>query len=269
MRPAPTPSLRLVALGASNLVRMLPRLVRAVTAAHGGPIEVLTACGHGRSFGLWSRYMVVRGLPGIRRCGLWEALDRSFDANPGRPTIALITDVGNDIAYGRSSDVVRSWVADCVERLVDRGARVALTLPPVTMIERLPGWRFTMARILLFPGRGLEHGVVAREIRAVAAALERLAGRLEIATIDVDPAWYGVDPIHWHARGRDAVIDRLLGAWSLASASSVQPNTRQPRPAEWLAMRTAQAEETRWLRFTARCRQPYRRLGDGTTLGLY
>lgn len=259
------PSRRLVVLGASNLVRTLPRLVRAVADTNGGPIEVLAACGHGRSFGMWSGYMLVRGLPGIRQCGLWDALDRADEQASSRPTIALITDVGNDIAYGIPSGVVHDWVADCAERLRARGAHTVMTLPPVTVIERLPRWQFALASQLLFPGRGLEHRAVVDEVRRVAEALGRLAKRLDVMAIEVDPAWYGLDPIHWRRSGQGALIERCLAAWSL-------PRRRErptARLTEQLAIRTAQAEETRWLRWTVRSSQPARQLRDGSTLGLY
>ena len=85
-------------LGASNLRLVLPVLIDDLRRAAGGPVEVLAACGHGRSYGRRSRLLFIRHLPGITRCGLWAALER----RPPLPTIALLTDVGNDLVSGVS-----------------------------------------------------------------------------------------------------------------------------------------------------------------------
>jgi len=67
------PVLRAVLLGASNLTLALPTLVDDLRRAAGGPVEVLAACGRGRSYGAWSHLLFVRHLPGITGCGLWRA----------------------------------------------------------------------------------------------------------------------------------------------------------------------------------------------------
>ena len=91
------PERRVVLLGASNLVAGLPRVVEAARSVWGGPLDILAAAGHGRSYGRSSR-VLWRTLPGILSCGLWEDLAR----RPPASTAALLTDVGNDILYGGS-----------------------------------------------------------------------------------------------------------------------------------------------------------------------
>ncbi|MCZ6542107.1 MAG: hypothetical protein O6768_00410, partial [Planctomycetota bacterium] len=88
---------RVVLLGASNLTRGISRAVGIAQAILGTPLEVLIAMGHGRSYGQRSR-VLGRSLPGIVDCGLWDALLHGS----GRPTYALLTDIGNDVMYGAS-----------------------------------------------------------------------------------------------------------------------------------------------------------------------
>ena len=108
---------RVVLLGASNLTRSFPQVVATARALAGEPIEVVAALGHGRSFGLRSR-VLARSLPGIVGCGLWAALDGA----PARArTLALVTDVGNDIVYGVGVETIREWVETCVSRLEEHG----------------------------------------------------------------------------------------------------------------------------------------------------
>src|SRR5439155_11570702 len=98
-------SARVVLLGASNLTLGFPMLVSELRAWLGSPVEILCAHGHGRSYGLASR-VLFRELPGIVECGLWRALASA----PARPTLALLTDVGNDIMYGRDVEEIAGWV---------------------------------------------------------------------------------------------------------------------------------------------------------------
>src|SRR5215470_11156849 len=88
---------RVVALGASNLTRGLQTVVATSRSTWGPRVELLGAMGHGRSYGMASS-LFIRTLPGILQSGLW----RQLDALPPVPTHALITDVGNNIAYDAS-----------------------------------------------------------------------------------------------------------------------------------------------------------------------
>src|SRR5690606_32522891 len=67
---------RLIALGASNLTRCLPMLLRVAAANAQGPVEVFAALGMGRSYGMRSR-LLWRELPGLQDCGLWSALQHA------------------------------------------------------------------------------------------------------------------------------------------------------------------------------------------------
>ena len=123
---APAPVLRAVLLGASNLRMGFPWVLSRLRAGAGGPVEVIAALGHGRSYGTWSRLLWVRQLPGIAGCGLWTDLDRRASL----PTLALITDVGNDLLYGAPVPEIAGWVEACLERLRERQVEAILTLLP-------------------------------------------------------------------------------------------------------------------------------------------
>ncbi|HEY4597786.1 MAG TPA: hypothetical protein VIJ02_15405, partial [Thermoanaerobaculia bacterium] len=120
------PVLRTVLLGASNLRISLPLVLDRVRRRAGGPVEVLAACGHGRSWGAWSRFLYVRHLPGISRCGLWEELR----SRPLLPTLAVVTDVGNDLVYGAPVEEIAGWVEACLDRLVPE-TEIVMTLLPL------------------------------------------------------------------------------------------------------------------------------------------
>ncbi len=171
------PTLRAVLLGASNLRISLPLVLDRVRLRAGGPVEALTACGHGRSYGAWSRFLFVRHLPGIAGCGLWKEIRE----RPPLPTLALVTDAGNDLLYGARVEEVAGWVELCLDRLAaQEKTEIVITLLPLARLERLSGPQVRLAATLLFPGRPAPWPALldrAREPRRAAAADRRRPGR--------------------------------------------------------------------------------------------
>jgi hypothetical protein len=205
------PALRAILLGASNLRISLPWIVdRVRRRAGGGPVEALAACGHGRSYGAWSRFLFARRLPGIAGCGLWRELGR----RPPLPTFALVTDVGNDLAYGAGVAETAGWVEACLDRLAapkaEVDAEIVMTLLPLARLERLSGLQVRLAAALLFPGRELPWPALLDRARDLDERLRRL-GRERGARL-VEPAenWYGLDPIHLRRRRRREIWSQIV-----------------------------------------------------------
>src|SRR5437764_15396038 len=111
------PLRRVILLGASNLSRSFPTVVATVRQTWSEPVEIMAAMGHGRSYGQDS-WFLGRKISGIFPCALWLDLQN----RPRLPTAALITDVGNDILYGISTDRLLDWVEHCLVRLAQAGA---------------------------------------------------------------------------------------------------------------------------------------------------
>ena len=269
-QPAPpagpaTPTRRVVLLGASNLARGFPTVIERIRRLQQGPIEILAALGHGRSYGSTS-HVLGRGLPGIVQCGLWKALaDR-----PELPTSALVTDVGNDIVYGAPVATIAGWVETCLDRLAARGAHVTITLLPLANLEALTARRFRFFRALLYPRSRLSLEEAAARARELNDSLARIGSERSLAVVEPNRGWYGFDPIHIRRRSRRAAWSKILSSWAgaesffdAAAAAAVDPLWRR------LAYR-AIAPERRWLLGVERRRaQPARRDADGTTISLY
>ena len=256
------PALRAILLGASNLALALPLGVDGLRRRAGGPVEALAACGQGRSFGTWSRFFFVRGLPGILDCGLWPELDRL----PPLPTVALVTDVGNDLIYGVDAATVASWVEACLGRLADQGAETVLTLLPLPRIERLTPRQYLMARSILFPGRNVPWPRLQAEARELDARLRRIGAERGIPLVEPQASWYGIDPIHVRRSLRPEAWDRVFSLWPLASAGlsgrqSSPPGRCRPSLFGTACFRLFGTEFRR--------PQPALRLDDGTTLSLF
>jgi hypothetical protein len=201
-----------VALGASNLTRGLHTVVSTARAEWGPDIELLAALGHGRSYGSPSRF-IVRTLPGILESGLWRQLARQ----PPAPTLALVTDGGNDILYGFDARQILAWVEETVDRLQSHGAEVAITGLPHIGIEDLSPARFRFFRSILFPRCRLSFVEVSETAARVDAGIESLGARRGLRLVRLQREWYGVDPIHirpakWQAAWQLILCGRVSAA---------------------------------------------------------
>jgi hypothetical protein len=252
---------RLVALGASNLTRGFATVVETARSLWGGPVEVLAALGHGRSYGLRS-LLLGRRLPSILECGLW----RDLESRPPAPTRAVVSDVGNDILYGASVPQILEWVEACVERLERAGARVLLTDLPLASIRRLGEPRYLLFRSVLVPSCRLSLREARERAERLAEGLEALAARRNHAFFRLKAEWYGWDPIHvrpalWSAAWREILL-----------ATGDAPSARETQRAPLLRGLGLYllAPERRWLfGFEQRRAQPAATLEGGTTLWMY
>lgn len=268
------PIARLVLLGASNLARDFPTVLAVARETLAptlgtGPLEVFTACGHGRSYGDWSRVFLVRGLPGITRCGLWETL---INRPEPLPTFALLTDIGNDIAYGVEPAKIAGWidlVLGCLSRL---GARTAMTLLPLASLRRLSPAKLQILRFLFFPTHPTSHERVQRWTADLQDRLRDLAARYEVPALEPDPDWFGPDPIHYRRNARREAWRQVLGLWRErsteqggAEVASTGAVSRMSRLRWW----TTTPERWSLAGMQRGRQQPAGRLDEGTTLWLY
>lgn len=207
---------RVVALGASNLTRGLQTLVSTARAAWGPDVEVLAALGHGRSYGARSQ-LVFRTLPGILESGLWSELE----SRPQATTRGLVTDVGNDILYGFSAEQTLAWVEEALRRLSRVTQDIVLTGLPLASIRRLSNPKFLAFRSILVPSCRLSLAQVLESAEHVNEGLAKLSGARGARFLQLDPAWYGFDPIHVRPSLWRQAWRQILGIQPPASATGV------------------------------------------------
>jgi hypothetical protein len=226
-----------------------------------GPVEMLAAFGHGRSYGRETS-VLGRKISGILSCGLWEELGR----RRALPTAALVTDVGNDLLYGRSPDELLCWVAECLDRLEEFGAMTIVTQLPLDAIERLDNARFLFFRTLLFPSSPLTLASAKAHAREVNAGLQELASQRKHTIFSVQNEWYGFDPIHIRRRHGGAAWGEILATWAGGDhgAAPAQVSLWQSVYLQLLPP----LERSLW-GVTRRRAQPSGVLSDGTTVALF
>jgi len=237
---------RLVLIGASNASMALPGVLRSLAE----PCEVLAAVGHGRSYGVRSRYF-ARELPPILECGLWSELARG-----SAPLRALVTDVGNDLAYGTSAQVIARWVDEVLARLE---GQVTLTALPLESLERLSPLFFHAVRLLIFRGRPLEREHVLAEARELNERLAELARARGARLERIPPAAIGWDGIHQRRAARAELWSTWLGGLGLALDRAHGQRFRG----------RLRAQERRLFGRLERTPQPCARAADGSTLSIF
>lgn len=244
-------------LGASNLKMGFPWVLPRLRGAAPGPVEVLAALGHGRSYGRWSRLAWVRQLPGIVQCGLWEELDR----RPPLPTVALVTDAGNDLLYGAPVPTIAGWIGTCLERLSRHRAEIIVGLLPLATLEKISPLRYHLVRQILFPGRrAASWSAMLESARKLNEELRRLGLEHGARLVEPSPSWYGIDPIHVRRSMRRDAWTRILQHPLLPREGELAGGGRLP---------VFGAAELRLGGVPLRKPQPVCRLKDGTTVALY
>lgn len=224
---------RVVALGASNLTRGFGTVVSAARATWGRDIEIVAALGHGRSYGADSCFL-ARRLPGILDSGLWRHLETA----PSRPTRALVTDVGNDIAYGFSADQILGWVDEAIGRLMRVTRDVTLTDLPLASMRRLSPLKYRAFRSILMPSCQMSLEQVLATAERVDRALVSLASSRGVKLVRLKPEWYGFDPIHirpslWNPAWRE-IIDAVSASENGRSTLEQWRLYLMPPERQWL-----------------------------------
>ena len=244
--------LRFVLLGASNLKIGFPQLFSCLP----GRVEVLAALGHGRSYGTWTSLAWVRRLPGIVHCGLWEELER----RPPLPTMAVLTDVGNDLLYGASVPTIAGWIGTCLERLARQEVEIVVGLLPIPSLEKVSAFRYHLIRQILFPGRRAEPwSAMLSSARELNERLRSLGSKHGARLVEPPPSWYGIDPIHVRRSRRRESWNEILRHPRLAGEGEPE-GCRLP---------LFGAAELRLFGVPLRHPQPVCRLKDGSTVALY
>mgnify|MGYP001231124806 FL=1 len=211
-------------LGASNLARSLAHGVMAARTTLGVPLSIHVAMGHGRSYGVQAGW-IGKKFSGIFSCDLWRVLE----CDSTSPTVAFVTDVGNDLAYEIPFGEILGWVETCIARLLRVESQVVLTELSLGPLERMSQSKFIAFRALCYPRSRLTRVEMLDRARALNAGLVELARSQKTSVFSVPNAWYGLDPLHprrahlreyWQtlfalSTGRQNSLDEEYHAWML------------------------------------------------------
>lgn len=248
---------RVVLLGASNLALSFPAIVGRLLAGLPRPLSLFGAFGHGRSYCRWSR-VLFRGLPGIEQCGLWDDLDRANAGGSSR-TLALVTDVGNDLIYGSYPEAISQRIERCLTNLASHQSEIVVTRLPLASVERISALRFYATKALFFPRTPGTWPALIDRARELDQRLTEIAARFAARLIDQPLEWYGFDPIHIRRSRRAHAWHTVFSGWP--SFDSATANNRLPL-SHALRLHLAPPAERRLFGRHHRRAQPALHLGD-------
>lgn len=252
---------RIIILGASNVALGFPLIVNAIRNSLPHPVQLFAAHGHGRSFCDWS-YVLHRGLPSILDCDLWTEMAHQ---SPADRTWGLVTDIGNDLLYGRSLDQTSQQIITAMQRLADAGAAMTFVRPPVERILRLSAWRYWVTKQVMFPGPTVPWKDMARMIQELDERVTAAAQPLGATIIKPNLSWYGVDPIHIRRSKRAGAWESILQTWPFAEKPVMDAPTYEFAGELWSR---APKLRTLWKRPHTQS-QPAWQGDNGSTLWLY
>lgn len=201
---------RVVLLGASNLTKGFPLVLKMLETGFPNPVEIHAAHGHGRSYGRWSR-LLHRELPGIQDCNLWDNLKQQNDSDA--PPVALITDVGNDLIYGAEVPQILAWVEQCLRHLTEHQSHIVLTLLPVASLEKLSPWRYHLTRAIFFPNHSSPWQKMLQQALELNEGLREMGNRYQAHIVEPPGSWYGFDPIHIRLQKKRHAWNEILSGW--------------------------------------------------------
>jgi len=259
-KSAAAPARRVILLGASNVVRGLSTIIETAELVWGCPLDVLAACGHGRSYGRTS-CVLGRSLPGILPCGLWDELSR----RPALPTAALVTDIGNDILYGAGPEQIAAWVEQCLTRLSEVCSRIVVTELPLARLASVTARQYNVLRAVLFPASRVTWDDAWRRARELNEHVAELASQHRGVRCVPRLPWYGWDPIHVRRAASAEAWGEILSAWR---DDAFTPRARGSWRRWWQLHR--QRPLVRRMFGVQQCRaQPSCILGSGSAISLY
>lgn len=224
-----------VLLGASNLTLGWKPAIRALRQVITGPIDLRVCLGMGRSYIDWST-VLLRRLPGIIQCGLWENLPTAGASSP----LVLMTDIGNDIVYTRDPEEIFQTVVECHQRIRAwrEDARIAMTGLPLPSVEAMGRFRFLLMRTIMFPGCQMTFQQICERSRSLNLLLENYVRKHQIGFINPQGEWYHSDPIHVIPSLREKVFSQYFSLWNVAE------KTQSAAPAEVVPALPATAVRT-------------------------
>jgi hypothetical protein len=252
---------RIVLLGASNLSMSFPNIVELARATWRRPLEFFTAMGFGRSYGQQSKFFGKK-FSGILQSGLWDALSCA----PRVQTVAIVADVGNDLAYEAPVEWVLDWVRETLDRLDACDARVVLNNIPIESLRTVGGARYGVVKSILFPNCRVQRREMLRRAEALSEGLQSLAETRKTPVFSGEIAWYGWDPIHPRRAHAGVIWQRMMAALDAHAAATLW----RPPPRED-AFRLRRLQTRAWWRIgtSSRSAALTTTLMEGSSVALY
>ena len=187
-------SILFIFLGASNLARSFYGLKSCITrCVFPRPVNFIHAMGPGRGY-IRQGGMLNVTYPPILDCDILKAARDKMKNN--QQVIALITDIGNDIMYGVSTDEIICGLKSLLSDLNELEASVFITPIPVDLENDIRELYFRVLRRVFFRNSSVSLHQASEAVQFINKFIIQLLNK-NIIVINEMKQFCGIDKIHY------------------------------------------------------------------------
>ncbi|MDJ0835609.1 MAG: hypothetical protein QNK37_03780 [Acidobacteriota bacterium] len=198
--------------GASNLWFSTGAAVQCLATAFQPPMEVYIASGPGRSYLTRGGNVLVQYEGHVR-----GSLLRKLERNKPEQLTVVLTDIGNDLIYGASSETLLAQLERILVRLKALNARVVVTQIPLESLLKLSKGLYYMIRSIYYFRCRIPYDPMMAMAGELHRGLTTLCREHRAALVDSQASWYSFDRFHLRP-----------GAWKQAWSAWLKPFGVEP-----------------------------------------
>lgn len=218
-------------MGASNLARGYSALVNSlIHCLCPQPVEILHAMGPGRGYIAQGGVFNVSYAPIVDSGIVKAARKRQPETSK---TLALITDIGNDIMYDVPVAEIMAGLDSLMRELNGMDAEVFVNPIPMDLLEDVSEQQFRMLRRVFYPRSPVTYSGAADAVSKINISLrESVGGRIHLLPSFKD--YCGVDKIHYSVFHSHRAWSEVVNA--MCRVLPVEQTTTVSRLSVWKAL---------------------------------
>lgn len=202
---------RILLYGASNLWLSRRQALTELRRRFPGHLEIGLALGPGRSYGLKAGNPLMKYEP-------LSTIKFGFSAPVEGEKLALLTDIGNDVAYIQRPDIIIEWVRDLATRLEAEGYRIVMGGLPTKSIAQIGPQMFKILSRLYFPDYSLSPTQVIGHLEEVSYQVRELSRQAGYRHIELNQDWFTFDRFHLNRRSCRSYWETMLSDYPVCQS---------------------------------------------------
>ena len=210
-------------LGASNLARSFHGLKYCIERCiFPRPASFVHAMGPGR--GYVSRCGILNAIYSpILGCGILEAVRNKKIKD--QSVVALITDIGNDIMYGVSSEKIINGLQYLLNSLGEFKTNIFITSIPVDLENDISELHFHIIRQIYFPKSPVKYSQTSNNIKAINKFILQSSNK-KITVINDMKQFCGIDKIHYSIFKSQPAWSHVVGKLTASLGTNISPKLK-------------------------------------------
>ena len=210
-------------LGASNLARAFYGLKRCIERCiFPRSASFVHAMGPGRGYVSQGGILNAVYSP-ILNCGILEAVRNKRIKN--QQVVALITDIGNDIMYGVSSEKIINGLQSLLNALGEFKTNIFITSIPVDFENDISELHFHIIRQIYFPKSPVKYSQASNNIKAINKFILQSSNK-KITVIDDMKQFCGIDKIHYSIFKSQSAWSHVVGKLTASLGTNISPKLK-------------------------------------------